>query len=195
LQGVSDAFQGVAAPLTLVLMVDVLTSTIFLGLRAFNGPVLIALGFLVVAVIIMVVWTFCSVCYDFCKAKQCRTKVKRVLVDIVIGIGGILYLLGDNLPPILRLQSDICEQVVSLIPGVQLGDATCVQQLTNVTIAQLGAYINNDDLLYNVSLTTHGKVLIGISIFLFSIFPTCVFKFNSREEMKEISDEKEKTFL
>ena len=197
MQGISDAFQGVGAPLTLVLMVDVLTSTIFLGLRAFGGPVLIALGLLVVAVIIMVLWTFCSVCYDFCKPKQCRTKVKRVLVDIVIGIGGILYLIGDNLPPILRLQNDICEQVVSLIPGVQLGNATCVQQLTNVTIAQLGAYINSvptDDLVYNVSLTTYGKVLIGISIFLFSIFPTCVFKCNSREEMEEISDEKEINF-
>jgi len=72
-----------------------------------------------------------------------------------------------------------------------------VQQLTNVTIAQLGAYINSvptDNQLYNVSLTTYGKVLIGISIFLFSVFPTCVFKFNSREEMEEISDEKEKNF-
>ena len=43
MQGVSDAFDGVDAPLTLVLMVDVLTTAMYLGIRVFNGPVLAAL--------------------------------------------------------------------------------------------------------------------------------------------------------
>ena len=185
-----------AAPLTLVLMVDVMATDIYLGLRVFSGPVLVALGFLMVAVIIMLLWTVCSVFYDLYKAKQLKTKGKRVLVDVVIGAGGILYLLGDNLPPILQLQNDICEQVVGFIPGVDLMNLTCMQLLNNVTVAQLANSIPQvatiDSLLnQGVSLTTYGKVLIGLSIFLFSMFPTCIFKFNSREE---ISDEKDKNF-
>ena len=188
-----------AAPLTLVLMVDVLATDIYLGLRVFNGPVLVALGFLVVAVVVMLLWTVCSVLYDLCKAKQLKTKGKRVLVDVVIGAGGILYLLGDNLPPILQLQNDICEQVLGFIPGVDRMNLTCMQLLNNVTVAQLGNYIPQvvtiDSLLnQGVSLTTYGKVLIGLSIFLFSMFPTCIFKFNSRDEMEEISNEKDKNF-
>ena len=132
IQGVSDAFQGVAAPLTLVLMVDVLTTTIYLGIGAFGGKVIAALIFLAIAITIMLLWTFCAVCYDLCKAKMYKTKGKRVLVNIVMGVGGSLYLLGDNLPPILQLQNNICEQLVSNITGVQLMNVTCGQLLASL---------------------------------------------------------------
>ena len=107
IQGISDAFQGVAAPLTLVLMVDVLTTTIYLAIGAFNGSALAAVIFLMIAITIMILWTFCSVCYDLCNAKMFQFKGKRVLVDIVLGVGGSLYLIGDNLPPTLKLRSNI----------------------------------------------------------------------------------------
>ena len=58
MQRVSDAFQGVAAPLTLVLMVDILTSTIYLAIEAFNCQALAALIFLAIAIVIMLLWTF-----------------------------------------------------------------------------------------------------------------------------------------
>ena len=170
MQGISDAFQGVAAPLTLVLMVDVLTTTIYLGIGTFDGEVIAALIFLAIAITIMMLWTFCAVCYDLCKAKMYKTKCKRVLINIVIGVGGSLYLIGDNLPPMLELLQS--EQQVS--------NTTCGQLPNNPTS---GAAL--DFLLYKFSLTTYGKVLIGMSVFLFSMFPTCVFKFNTREEIHE----------
>ena len=197
MQGVSDAFQGVAAPLTLVLMVDVLTTAIYLGIKAFNGPWLAALFFMIIAIIIMTLWALCAVCYNFCNVKMCKTKCKRVLVNIVIGFGGCLYLLGDNLPPILQLQSNVCEQLVHYITGVQLMNATCGQLLTNFTLGQLTDYIPGVtivDLLNRFNFTTYGKAFIGLSVFLFSMFPACVFKFNTHEEIKEIVIEKEENF-
>ena len=196
IQGVSDAFQGVAAPLTLVLMVDILTSTIYLAIEAFNGQALAALIFLAIAVIIMLLWTFCSVCYDLCNARMYKTKFKRVLVDIVIGVGGALYLIGDNLSQILELQNNLCQELVSNITGVQLMNVTCGQLLTSFSLGQLddipGVTIPN--LLYGFSLATYAKVLIGFSVFLFSMFPTCVFKFNTQEEINDIVIEKEENF-
>ena len=103
IQGISDAFQGMAAPLTLVLLVDVLTTTIYLAIGAFNGS---ALAALMIAITIMILWTFCSVC-NLCSAKMFKSKGKRVLVDTALGVGGSLYLIGDNLPPILKLRSNI----------------------------------------------------------------------------------------
>ena len=186
-----------AAPLTLVLMVDVLTTAIYLGIKAFNGPWLAALSFMIVAITIMILWSVCAACYNFCNAKMCKTKCKRALVNIVIGVGGVLYLIGDNLPPILQLQSNVCEQLVHYITGVQLMNDTCAQLLTNFTLGQLTDYIPGVtivELLDRFNLTTYGKVLIGLSVFLFSIFPTCVFKFNTHEETKEIIIEKEDNF-
>ena len=186
-----------AAPLTLVLMVDVLTTAIYLGIAAFNGPWLAALFFLIIAVIVMTLWSLCAGCYNLCNAKMCKTKCKRVLVNFVIWIGGCLYLIGDNLPPILQLQSNVCEQLVHYITGVQLMNATCAELLTNFTLGQLIDYIPGVtivELLDRFNLTTYGKVLIGLSVFLFSIFPTCVFKFNTHEEIKEIIIEKEENF-
>ena len=89
IQGVSDAFQGVAAPLTLVLMVDVLTTAIYLGVKAFNGPWIASLIFLIIAVFIMILWSSCAVCYNLCKAKMCKTKCKRVLVKSSLGLEGV----------------------------------------------------------------------------------------------------------
>ena len=179
IQGVSDAFQGVAAPLTLVLMIDVLTTTIYLAIRSFDGPILAAIFFLAIAIITMILWTFCATCYDLCKAKMYKTKCKRVLVNIVIGVGGVSYLIGDNLPPMLEL----------VLSEQQVSNTTCGQSPNNPTP---GATL--DFLLYGFSLTTYGKVLIGLSVFLFSMFPTCVFKFNTHEEIKEIVIEKEENF-
>ena len=197
MQGVSDAFQGVAAPLTLVLMVDVLTTAIYLGIKAFNGPWLAALSFMIIAIIIMTLWALCAACYNFCNSKMCKTKCKRVLINAVIWVGGCLYLIGDNLPPILQLRSNVCEELVHHVTGVQLMNATCGQLLTNFTLGQLIDYIPGVtivDLLSKFNLTTYGKVLIGLSVFLFSMFPTCVFKFNTHEEIKEIIIEKEENF-
>ena len=160
-----------------------------LAVKTSNGSVLAALLFLVIAIIIMILWTFCSVCYDFWKAKKFKTKCKRVLVNFVIGVGGCLYLIGDNLPPILQLRSNVCEQLVHNITGVQLMNATCGQLLTNFTLGQLTDHIPGVtivDLLNTFNLTTYGKVLIGLSVFLFSMFPACVFKFNTHEELEEI---------
>ena len=171
--------QGVAAPLTLVLMIDVLTTTMYLGISAFEGKVLAALLFLAIAIIIMILWTFCAVCYDLCKAKMFKTKCKRVLVNIVIGVGGSLYLIGDNLPPMLELLQS--EQ--------QASNTTCGQLPNNPTSG-----VALDFLLYGFSLTTYGKVLIGMSVFLFSMFPSCVFKFNTHEEIHETIIEKEENF-
>ena len=145
----------------------------------------------------MILWTFCSVCYDFWKAKKFKTKCKRVLVNFVIGVGGCLYLIGDNLPPILQLRSNVCEQLVHNITGVQLMNATCGQLLTNFTLGQLTDHIPSVtivDLLNTFNLTTYGKVLIGLSVFLFSMFPACVFKFNTHEELEEIIIENEQNF-
>ena len=68
---------------------------------------------------------------------------------------------------------------------------------TGFTLGQLiddipGVTIEN--LLYGFSLATYGKVLIGLSVFLFSMFPTCVFKFNTQEEINDIVIEKEENF-
>ena len=116
-----------AAPLTLVLMVDVLTTTIYLGIRSFDGEVIAALIFLAIAITIMMLWTFCAVCYDLCKAKMFKTKCKRVLVNIVIGVGGSLYLIGDNLPPMLELLQS--QQQVSNTTCGQLPDNTRLSAL------------------------------------------------------------------
>jgi len=157
IQGVADAFEGVAAPLTLVLTVDVLTTI--------NVKRIAALIFLLIAIIIMILWAFCAACYNLCKAKMCKTKFKRMLVNILIGVGGCFYLIGDNLPPIIQLQSNstsiLCKQSV-------------------------------EDL--HKESPTYGKVLIGISVFLFSMIPTCIFKFNTLEEIKESIFEKEQNF-
>ena len=179
-------------------MVDVLTTAIYLGIRAFNGPVLAALLLLAIAIAIMILWTFYSVGCDVCKANKYKTKVKKVLVSIVIGVGGCLYLIGDNLPPILQLQNDICEQLVSNITGVQLMNVTCGQLLTSLTLGQLpndlipGVTIQN--LLYGFSLTTYGKMLLALSIFLIYVFPACVFRLNTRNETAESNTEKEDNF-
>ena len=177
-------------------MVDVLTSTIYLAVEAFNGSVLAALLFLAIAIIIMLLWTFCAVCYDLCNARMYKTKCKRVLVNVVIGVGGSLYLIGDNLPQILQLQNNLCEELVSNITGVQLMNATCGQLLTSFTLGQLNDIpgVTIENLLYGFSLATYGKVLIGLSVFLFSMFPTCVFKFNTQEEVNDIIIEKEENF-
>ena len=140
-QGISDAFQGVAAPLTLVLMVDVLTTTIYLAIGAFNGPAIAAIIFLMIAITIMILWTFCSVCYDLCNAKMFKSKGKRVLVDIVLGVGGSLYLIGDNLPPILKLQNNICEELLANITSIQLMNETCGQLLSRFIFGQLNGVI------------------------------------------------------
>ena len=165
IQGVADAFEGVAAPLTLVLTVDVLTTTIYLAIGVFNGKWTVAFIFLSIAIIIMILWAFCAACYNLCKAKMCKTKFKRMLVNILIGVGGCFYLIGDNLPPIIQLQSNstaiLCKQSV-------------------------------EDL--HKESPTYGKVLIGISVFLFSMIPTCIFKFNTLEEIKESIIEKEQNF-
>ena len=196
MQGVSDAFDGVDAPLTVVLMVDVMTTAIYLGIRAFNGPLLAALLILATAIAIMILWTFYSVGCDFCKANKYKTKAKKVFVNIVIGVGGCLYLIGDNLPPIL--QNDICEQLFSNITGVQLMNVTCGQLLTSLTVGQLpndlipGVTIQN--LLYGFSLNTYGRMLLALSIFLIYVFPACVFKFNTRNETEESNNEKEDKF-
>ena len=60
-----------------------------------------------------------------------------MLVDIVLGVGGSLYLIGDNLPPILKIQSNICEDLVANFTGVQLMNVTCGQLLTSFTFGQL----------------------------------------------------------
>ena len=77
MQGVSDAFDGVDAPLTVVLMVDVMTTAIYLGIRAFNGPLLAALLILATAIAIMILWTFYSVGCDFCKANKTQNQSKE----------------------------------------------------------------------------------------------------------------------
>ena len=195
LQGVSDAFDAVDAPLTLVLMIDVFTTAVYLGISAFNGPVLAALLIVAASIGLMVLWTISSVCYDFCKANKCKTKAKRVLVDIVIGVGGCLYLIGDNLPPVLRLQNDVCEELVTSITGVQLGDVTCGQLLTSLTLGQLpNDLIPGVNLFYRLSLLTYGKVILGLSIFLIYVFPACVSRFNTRDETEESNNEKENNF-
>ena len=196
-QGISDAFQGVAAPLTLVLMVDVLPTTIYLAIGAFNGSAIAAIIFLMIAITIMILWTFCSVCYDLCNAKMFKSKGKRVLVNIILGVGGSLYLIEDNLPPILKLQSNICEDLVANFTGVQLMNVTCGQLLTSFTFGQLTANIPGvtiENLLYGFSLNTYAKVLIGFSVFLFSMFPTCVLKFNTHDEINDIIIEKQENF-
>ena len=212
IQGVSDAFQGVAAPLTLVLLIDVLTTTINLGITAFvKGQALVALIliilYLAIAIIIMISWTFCAVGYDLCIAKMNKTKCKKVLINIVAGFGGCLYLIGDNLQ---HLQNIICELTLSNTDvnvqsnntdvNVQSNNTdvniTC-EQLTRLNFEQLIDGIPDATVrsfLARFSLATYGKVLIAFSIFLFSMFPTCVFKFNTREETEEYITEKEENF-
>ena len=220
-QGVSDAFQGVAAPLTLVLLIDVLTTTIHLAITAFiKGAALVALiliiTYLVIAIIIMISWTFCAVGYDVCIGKMNKTKCKKVLINIVAGFGGCLYLIGDNLQ---HLQNVICEltlgntdmnvqsnntdvnvQSNNTDVNVQSNNTdvnvTC-EQLTRLNFGQLIDGIPDatvKSFLARFSLATYGKVLIAFSVFLFSMFPTCVFKFNTQEETEEIIIEKEENF-
>ena len=196
-QGISDAFQGVAAPLTLVLMVDVLTTTIYLAIGAFNGSAIAAIIFLMIAITIMILWTFCSVCYDLCNAKMFKSKGKRVLVDTALGVGGSLYLIGDNLPPILKLQNNICEELLANITSIQLMNETCGQLLSRFIFGQLNGVIPGvqvETLVYDFTLTTYAKVLIGFSVFLFSMFPTCVLKFNTHNEINDIIIEKQENF-
>ena len=100
-----------AAPLSLVLMIDILTTTIHLGITAFFKcsaliALLLIISYLAIAIIIMISWTFCAMGYDHCNAKMYKTKYKRALVNIVTGFGGCLYLIGDNLQ---HLQNIICE--------------------------------------------------------------------------------------
>ena len=87
------------------MMVDVLTTAIYLGIRAFNGPVLAALLILGIAIAIMILL------HDVAKKTACQY----------------------NLPAILQLQNDTCEQLVSNT-GVQLMNVTCGQLLTSLTL-------------------------------------------------------------
>jgi len=112
----------------------------------------------------MILWAFCAACYNLCKAKMWKTKCKRMLVNILIGVGGCLYLIGDNLPPIIQLQSNSTAIL-------------CKQSVEPKSVP-----------------TIYGKALIGLSVFLFSMIPTCIFKFNTLEEIKESIIEKEQNF-
>ena len=145
----------------------------------------------------MILWTFCSVCYDLCNAKMFKSKGKRVLVDIVLGVGGSLYLIGDNLPPILKIQNNICEELLANITRIQLMNETCGQLLSRFIFGQLNGVIPGvqvETLVYEFTLTTYSKVLIGLAVFLFSMFPTCVLKFTSHDEINDIIIEKQENF-
>ena len=51
--------------------------------------------------------------------------------------------------------------------------------------------VTTENLLYGFSLNTYAKVLIGFSVFLFSMFPTCVLKFNTHDEINDIIEKQE----